>query len=94
MTASDWLSGFSKLLAPLGGLNNNVGIAAGLGSALLGVGATLLDNAGDARPHVERVRSAAPVVAQALAHAEALKVKLAAAAGSAPAPSRSSFPGA
>ena len=93
MTASDWLSGFSKLLAPLGGLNNNVGIAAGLGSSLLGVGATLLDGT-DTRPHVERVRSAAPVVAHALAHAEALKAKLAAAAGPAPAPSKSSVHGA
>lgn len=77
MKPSTILSGASSVLSKFQGITGPWGIAAGLGSALLGVGAELLDNPSDA-PHVERVRAAAPVVAAALARAEAEKARLAA----------------
>lgn len=50
------------------------GIAAGFGSALLGIGAGLLNDS--PRPHVDRVRDASPSITAALARAEALKASL------------------
>jgi hypothetical protein len=50
------------------------GIAAGLGSALLGVGSTLAKD--DPRSHVTRLNDATPKIAAAMARADALKARL------------------
>ena len=85
MKPSTILSGASTVLSKLSGLGGNWGIAAGFGSALLGVGAGLLDDSSPATlPHVERVRAAGPAVARALARAETEKARLL--AGGAPRP--------
>ena len=75
MKPSTILSGAATLLDRLSGLKGPWGIAAGFGSALLGVGSTLLD-APDETPHVQRINDSAPIVAAALARAEVLKAKL------------------
>lgn len=77
MKPSSILSGAASVLSQFSRLNGAWGIAAGFGSALLGVGAQLLDASGST-PHVERVHAQAPVIAAALAHAEAEKARLAA----------------
>jgi hypothetical protein len=51
------------------------GIGLGFGSALLSIGAGLLNAPAD-KPHVDRVRDATPQIASALAQAEALKASL------------------
>ena len=78
MNPSTILSGASSVLSPFSRLNGPWGIAAGFASSLLGVGAQLLADDPKALPHVERVNAAGPIVAAALAHAEAEKARLAA----------------
>lgn len=73
-TPSSILSLVSSALGRASGLPGNYGIAAAFGSALLGIGADLLQDS--PRTHVQRVDDAAPRIADAVAAADALKARL------------------
>ena len=68
------LSGASKALAPFTVAGGPWGIAAGLSSALLSIGAMLTTSS--PTPHVDRVRDATPLIVAALQRAEAEKARL------------------
>ena len=76
MKPSTILSGASSVLSPFSRLGGAWGIAAGFGAALLGVGAQLPADGPAVLPHVERINAAGPIVAAALARAEAEKARL------------------
>jgi hypothetical protein len=78
MTSSTLLSKASSLLAPFARVGGPWGIAADVGSTLLGVGASLLSESTSSATHIERVHAAAPLVAAALVRADAEKARLAA----------------